>query len=203
VGVIPALVMAAALTVGAPPPIEVNLARTALPLDDVVAQIDRACDESPRVPVRVVSGDDAFEVSFDCARIQADRPAAIHAELLNGVADFHDARRRAERVVAVDRALPREHRVGYQRDWMVWSFAGGKTEACRWAHRPRVIRQNMESAASASWETPERWTMVEAVKLVGDCPDRLDDLYDNVRRIGEPEAAQAVERRIERALRAT
>jgi hypothetical protein len=201
-GVLPGVVMAIALVAAAPAPFELDLARTPMLLDDVVTQFSTACNESPRVPVRVMSGEDEFEVRFECDRIQADRPDAIRAELLHGVADLHDARERADRVVAVDRALPRADRVGYVRDWMVWSFAGRDPETCRRARQPRTIRTSMAQAAASNRETPERWTMVEAVLLAGACPDRLEDLYENVRRVGEPEAARAVERRIERALRA-
>lgn len=182
------------------PPVELDLPRNPVPLQDAVATVEGACASTGHLSVRLVTADGESTTDFDCARILGD-PEAVAKQLLSRVGRANSAREKASRVAAIQRSLPPEENPTYDEAEMIWSFASGNPKTCSRAGRPRAIRQNMKIAAVANRETPERWTLIEAVMLAGACPHRLPVLFRNVRRIGEATAAKQVERRIERALR--
>ena len=57
----------------------------------------------------------------------------------------------------------------------------------------------MTTAANTIVESPERWTLLEAVWIAGVCPEQLSTLLRSVTRLGHPEAATAVKHTIEQA----
>jgi hypothetical protein len=89
---------------------------------------------------------------------------------------------------------------GREVESLTWYLAAGQPETCSRA-RNRVEIQNGMTAGARD-ETPEYWTLIEAVLLAGACPDRLDDLYANVTALGYPDAARAVDQYIDQALKA-
>jgi hypothetical protein len=65
--------------------------------------------------------------------------------------------------------------------------------------RPSEIRADLAAAAHATQESPEHWTLVEAVTIAVECPRQLPALYRIVSRAGEPEAAATAKARVQQA----
>ena len=80
-----------------------------------------------------------------------------------------------------------------------WSYAVRDPGGCS---RPRRVSETHRLISKDRNETPEEWTLVEALPIGAACPQRLDDLYAAVRAAGYSDAAQAVRNRM-RVLLAT
>jgi hypothetical protein len=106
---------------------------------------------------------------------------------------------KADLIIALDDKLLPD--VTYDRDSMIWTIATGNWRPCLRAQRPAEIRANMTAAGQAAKETPEHWTLVEAVTIVAVCPRQLPALYRNVSRVGEPDAAATAKGLVEQALK--
>jgi hypothetical protein len=143
---------------------------------------------TPRSRIAVGVPGDAHE--YSCAGI---RGAALRGDL--------DAllRRHPERVKIGDRlaelyALALGEPVDHQRresiEWMAVVRPGG---LCSRARSRSDVRRLVPRARD---ETPEHWTLVEALPLGAACPQRLDDLYAAVSAAGYPDAANAVRDRM-------
>jgi hypothetical protein len=133
---------------------------------------------------------------FDCDAVRGGT-ASVAGELLAEAGQHNDAARKAERVIKIQNRLPAGDRTTYDHDLMVWSYATGDPRW--WCGRPltpKEVQTNMATAAKQPpprTETPERWTLIEAVQVAGTCPTRLPTLYRTVRKAGEPAAVAAVE----------
>jgi len=97
---------------------------------------------------------------------------------------------------AMARGTPDNGRV---RGALEWSYAVRDPGGCS---RPRRVSETHRLISKDRNETPEEWTLVEALPIGAACPQRLDDLYAAVRAAGYSDAAQAVRNRM-RVLLAT
>jgi hypothetical protein len=171
------------------------------PLEDVAQQVKDGCAQTDHLTIKVMTRVARFATKFDCIDARAQTTDTISTQLVATAARQNDARKRADRVVAIDHALPVADQVGYERDSMIWSFAAGLSGRCERADRVNEIRADMASAARASNETPVRWTIIEAVRIAGACPEQLPVLFRSVSKVGQPEAAEEVARVIHRVSR--
>ena len=179
------------------------------PVEDVAGQIQTDCKGvTERVTVKFVGRDRSFGATFHCVDVNG-HPASVVPELLALASQQPGVRRRANRVAAIDNALRPDQRVGYgptPAD-LAWALATGSDGRCGSADNLKRIRADMTSAANTVVESPEgtyvespeRWTLVEAVWIAGVCPEQLSTLLGSVTRLGHPEAATAVKQTIEQA----
>ena len=165
---------------------------TARELAAVVGQVQKACVTVDRVRFKVRTRTDTFTTLFDCAALPADSTAEITAQLVATAGKYRRAATKADRVIAVQQALPPTPGLTYERDRLLWSFAASDPATCQRAAHPNAIREAMAAAARANNETPEHWTLIEAVMLSGACPSQLPVLFRNVTVTGQPQAAASV-----------
>ena len=143
----------------------------------------------------------AFSTRTDCRESDDVAAERIEQRLVRQAGRFNDAVAKAAVVERLENALQSE--LGYEVSpnrvsQLIWSFAIGSPETCRRATDRQQIQESMSAVADR--ETPERWTLIEAVLLAGACPNRLEDLYANVEALGHPEAAMAVRAKIDAAM---
>jgi nitrite reductase/ring-hydroxylating ferredoxin subunit len=182
------------------PKITLDQRKAAYTLDDAIARVRTACEPHPDkdlvIDVREPTYD--FSITIVCSAGLAMPDKFIRQPLVAAASSHRDAGARANAVVDLQEALPPAEGLGYEHDEMVWAIAGSNGVACRRAQSQQQILRSMSEAAQANRETPEHWTLVEAVFLTGVCPDKLPDLYENVAALGNPIAAQAVKQMIDR-----
>ena len=197
--------------------ITLDARRAGLELNYVTHQIQRSCridhhvivNNVRSVTVRVRSRVGNWATTFACVKVRDDLDA-IERQLVAAAAPHNHAKAKARRLLTIQhrllrfapdlRPVPDTSGLTYgPRDLLVWSFSTGDPLTCQRAGRPREIREMMAEGARVNHETPEHWTLIEAVMLAGACPDRLPVLFRNVSKIGEPEAATAVKRLLEQA----
>jgi hypothetical protein len=179
--------------------IELDERHSVVLLDQVVAEIQRTCQTSERVALNVRSRVGRFSTSFDCVLFQGDSAAGIRIQLVAAAGKHNRASAKTDRVIALMQVLLPDQAFG--RDGMIWFTAAGYGARCQGAQRPMEIREQMAAAAQGTHETPEHWTLVEAVAIAGVCPRQLPALFRTVSRIGHPEAAATVKHRLDAASR--
>lgn len=165
----------------------------AYPLPGVVHEVEDACKTPNELTVVVRLPRARFASTIQCRAARADPGTAIAKPLVSKAARYSSAGAKADRVIAVQRAIPATPGLSYDHDQMVWSFAAQQPLQCERADSQDQIRQHMAEGAQSSGESPEHWTLLEAVMVAGACPDRLPHLIQNVSAIGQPDAAAAVE----------
>ena len=139
-----------------------------------------------------------FSVDVVCSAALAATDRFIRQPLLEEAARHRSAGPRASAVVDLQEALPSTAGLGYEYDSMVWGIASSNGNACRRAASQKQIREGMSMAAQGNQETPETWTLIEAVFLAGVCPAKLPALCRNVAALGNPIAANTVKELVER-----
>jgi hypothetical protein len=179
--------------------IHVDQRRAFTTIDQLVPEIERTCQTSEQVTVAVRTRFGRFGRTFNCdARTTGDSVSVGH-QLAQAAARQNRAAVKADRAIALDQELTPDMTFG--RDELIWGLAAGNGRACKRAKRPAEIRKQMASASRATGETPEHWTLLEAAYVGGVCPQRLSALFENVARIGQPDAAAAAERLVKQAMR--
>jgi hypothetical protein len=168
-------------------------------LPDVATMVQRQCATSDYVTVAVKGDTSTFRTRFDCIEEGSGPPVTITDQLVATASKHNGAASKADRVLALQEALPSTPGLTFDRDAMIWSFAAGRPMTCQRAERPQEIRSEMAIGAEVNGETPEHWTLIEAVMIAGACPRQLPLLFGNVRKIGEPEAAATVARLLQQA----
>jgi hypothetical protein len=167
-------------------------------LDQVSPEIQRTCQTSATVTLRVRAPSTTFATTFDCQKIRGE-VRAITEQLVASAGEHNRASVKADRVLALQRELLPD--VTFDRDEMVWGLAAGNGRGCQRAQRPEEIRTAMSAAAQATGETAEHWTTVEAVEIAGICPRQLGALFRNVSRNGQSAATATVRPLISDAIR--
>jgi hypothetical protein len=160
-----------------------------IPLSDAAEEILRSCGSSRHAIVNVLGPSATFDIVVDCTR---SAKASIAEQLVEGASRERRAAARADRIQALQASLPSTRGLTYDRSQLIWSFAIRNPETCRRAVRPSDIAQGLADGARYGGETPEHWTLIEAVMLWGACPGRLPTLLRNVDRLGHEDAASAV-----------
>jgi hypothetical protein len=178
----------------------INQEQNAFGLETVVSEVHDACAKTPtdNLNVEVHEPTSAFSIEIDCAAAVADAYTGAQQPLVKAAATHRDAGERADRAINLQDSLPPTDGLTYDRDQLVWGFAASNGMACARAQSPRQIQQGMAESAQAGLETAEHWTLIEAVFLEGDCPDKLPDLYRNVAALGNPTAANTVKELVAR-----
>jgi hypothetical protein len=155
--------------------IDVDQRRALTPLDLLVPEIERTCQTSEQVTVKVTSRFGEFATTVGCDSVKGHGSASIATKLVQAAAGQNRAAAKADRVIALHQKLiPDEP---FDRDEMIWALATGNGLTCERAKRPSDIRKQMAIANQAAAETPEHWTLVEAVWIAGACPQHLPALY--------------------------
>jgi hypothetical protein len=165
----------------------------------VVGDVQDSCSFSDHVTVTVNERSWDLTTTFNCVAVRGGSAATITNRLVTAAGKQNRAAEKADRVVALQNALPPTAGLSYDRDTMIWNFAARKALTCQRAGRPKDISANMAVGAQSSGETPEHWTLIEAVLIAGACPRQLPVLFRNVKRIGQPDAATAVARLLRQA----
>jgi hypothetical protein len=163
-------------------------------LEDVVVEASRTCETSERVTVRARTRSGDFASTFDCSRLGNDPVATMTDQLLRAAGRHNNAAQQAKLRVALYRELLPN--VAINPEGMAWGAAVGSN--CQRGRNPKQVAEYM-AAGEALGEAPEHWTLVEAVDIAASCPKNLPVLFRNVARAGEPEAATAAKRRLQRA----
>ena len=170
-------------------------------VDDVARQVETDCKGiTDRVSLKIVAPHRSYGDTFNCVDVNG-HPASVVPQLLDLAAKQPGVQRRANRVAAIDSALPADQRVGYDVNSMLWSMAAGFDGRCGSADDLKQIRTDLATAANKSPgpESPERWTLIEAVYIAGACPQQLPTLFRSVARLGHADAATAVRETIKQA----
>jgi hypothetical protein len=139
---------------------------------------------------------------FDCDDVRSTNGYVTQAALAYDVGDVNDAALRAARYFALQQNV--EGAAYEPVDSLTWLFATtkpGSRGTCNRARDPDEVRANLQTVRGR--ETPEQWTVVEAVMIAVTCPDRLDDLYATVSEVGHGDAARRARARIEKAAKDT
>jgi hypothetical protein len=161
-------------------------------LDFAAQQMRTAC-RSGVDAVKVVLERPPVERRFACDEVRATAGFVVQTGMFERLRDINDAAAKAARY----RAFASEVQAGQQSyEELIAAFAIGRSLKCERPEAPTEIRSHM---AVVENETPEEWTLYEAVRLAVDCPERLDDLYANVAKAGEPQAARRAEAKMNRA----
>jgi len=173
------------------------------PVEDVARQIEADCKGvTERVAVKIIARDRSFGETFNCVDVNG-HPASVVPQLLDLASQQPGVRQRANRLTAIDNALPADQRVGYgpTPPDLSWGLAAGAYGRCGSADNVKQIRADLATAASkgASAESPEQWTLIEAVWIAGVCPEQLPTLLRTITQLGHPDAATAVKRTIQQA----
>ncbi len=143
-----------------------------------------------RVRLDVVQGDAHLRPTFAC-QIVRDDGAGAASELVDLVANRHDAAHRADLVISLTRELGISP---YGRDDLIWSIGTG-LDGCYRVADAGFHRQEIGEVAHLPpprRETPVHWTKVEAARFAGTCPDQLGAFFDSVAAAGQPAAANEV-----------
>jgi nitrite reductase/ring-hydroxylating ferredoxin subunit len=165
---------------------------------DIVEQVQRRCASTDAVMVKVLEPTATLTQDVVCSAASNDPDRFVVRPLLAKAAHVDDAGKRADAVIATQDRLPPIEGLTYGRDSLVWSFAMGEGLGCIRASSPRQIQRMMNDSIQNHDPSPEHWTVIEAVRLVGECPERLPDLYRNVAALGNPSAAAAVRELLDR-----
>jgi hypothetical protein len=173
------------------------------PVDDVARQIQTDCTGiTDRVAIKIVTRHRSFGESFNCVDVNG-HAASVVPQLLDLAARQPGVQRQANRVIAIDHALPPEQRAGYgpTPPDLAWYLASEAFGRCESADDLKQIRADLATSANRMpvAESPEQWTLIEAVWIAGVCPKQLQTLFRSVTRLGHPDAAAAVKRTIQQA----
>jgi len=158
--------------------------------DDVVKELKQRCaSRHGQVLLDLTQGDVHLRAPLSC-QVLRDNAAGAQAELVELVANRNDAARRADLIVA----LSHEFRIPTaDRDFLIWTIGTG-TSVCFRVADVALYRGELAMVAppGPSHETPVHWTQVEAARIAGICPSRLDAFFDAVTRAGQPQASKLV-----------
>jgi hypothetical protein len=169
-------------------------------LDDVVTEVQGACAPHPDEELTLHVQEPTYTFSSDivCSAALAFSDKFIRQPLVKKAGLYKNARQRADTVIDLQESLPPTDGLTYDRNELIWSFARGEGFACVRAQSQKQIKQDTATAAQTNNETPEHWTVIEAVRDAGECPEKLPDLYRNVAALGNPTAANTVKQLLER-----
>jgi hypothetical protein len=128
--------------------------------------------------------------TYRCSTVLASAVVS-DAALAASVAHNHDAARRVDRTIALQKRLgvpplPRSE--------FVWYLGTLVAQPLNCVHAADVTyERNQLSEAIRSGDTAVHWLTVEAPIVGGYCPDRLPALYRSVAAAGQPRAAEQVQ----------
>ena len=182
------------------PTVSLDQRKVAFTLDGVVSEVQETCQSSgaDEVTVEVLQPTYHFSKNLICSAALSQPENYIEAPLLAKAGQYKHAKQRADTVISLQESLPPIDGLTYDRNELIWSFARGEDFACVRAQSQKQIKQDMTTAAQSNNETPEHWTIIEAVRDAGECPEKLPDLYRNVAALGNPTAANTVRQLLER-----
>jgi hypothetical protein len=178
-------------------------------LSQVAGYLRAGCpNRSGRIHLDIAQGDTHLRHTFICDQVDHDE-TGTEAELAGLSSTRHDAAQRADRVIAIEKALRLTQQL---RSSLIWNFGTGVDSlSCTRAGDSAYHRRELESAADYSSVgpngsvTPEHqsapeWAKIEVGYIAGACPQQLGAFFTSLAQAGHPKAATAVRGEL-RALR--
>lgn len=160
-------------------------------LDQVVSDVRGACATGSHVAVtvHVTAPSTDFSAKVPCATADS---RTIRTRLVAAATPVNQAGKKAAEVVALQDSIASTSGLTYDHDALVWDTASAVPNECERVGNRKHLARGLASGLQHG-ETVESWTLVEAVRDAGLCPEQLPDLYRVVSDLGHPRAVRVVE----------